>query len=525
MTRLQTNCFIATWASDFNGQLKLGWIRDKIENSKLWDGWDVYIVHAQGDNKNKHDHFHGFFKKIKGRCNFKNNNFLDIELDDPVIAVYEGVINTQGIDEKEELEVKGYLPMKEKYNDGDNWVTIEKDIESIYGKEYSGWKIIRGAHPNIQLKKHYGSYYHMVNYCYKQAISAWSNFDVEEFLKTEIRKMERNENNKQKKEERNFVNWIRKEISTKNYTKDELIKEIMKNENFNYYFMTKFYNYNSLIDCFFKNKPSVKPEPVWGKFIVPKELYDYLCYLDNWVMQWMTNDDKSKLPKRPKALFLSGKAKSGKTSLFASMGTMSYWCNVWNYDNYEAQTAFNIMDDYDGSTDYKGNATNDNGFGLLKPWIGGQAIVNISGKYRRVLTVANGRPLVFISNYDFDARFPNANEQKYWKESGAVIIDLGNNDLYTPKDTRTIGGFCKWVEFDTRNTWYYQTYIKKEEEDYKCLENYLNASEIENKEDADDFLLLSSDNEKISILEDSIGRQSDESDEPSPKKRRLDESD
>lgn len=506
MSYIRSNCFIATWASDFNGQLRLGWIKEKIENTILGKGWDIYIVHAQGDNKNKHDHFHGFFRKNKGQANF-NNKILDIELDEPIIAVYEGITNTQGIDEDEQPEVKGYLPMKEKYNDGDNWIIIEKDIESTYGKEYSGWKIIRTAHPNIQLKKNYGSYYDMVNYCYKQAISGWSNFDVEDFLKDEISKMERRENAKQKREERKFVNWLRKEISTKNYTKDELIQEIMKNEDFNYCFMTKFFNYNSLIDCFFKNKPSVKPEPVWGKFIVPKELYDYLNYLDNWVMQWMTNEDKSKLPKRPKALFLSGKAKSGKTSLFASIGTMSYWCNVWNYDNYEAQTAFNIMDDYDGSTDYKGNTTNDNGFGLLKPWIGGQAIVNISGKYRRVLTVANGRPLVFISNYDFDTRFPNKNEKKYWKGCGAVIIDLGDNDLYTPKDTRTIGGFCKWVEYDTRNTWYYKNVINK-----------LDASEIDREEQTMEPILLASDSDKEN-LDPNLGRPNGE---PSPKKRRLD---
>jgi len=31
-------------------------------------------------------------------------------------------------------------------------------------------------------------------------------------------------------------------------------------------------------------------------------------------------------------------------------------------------------------------------------------------------------------------------------------------------DTRTIGGFCNWVEFDTRETYYYKNVINKKEE-------------------------------------------------------------
>ena len=120
------------------------------------------------------------------------------------------------------------------------------------------------------------------------------------------------------------------------------------------------------------------------------------------------------------------------------------------------------MDDYDGSIDYKGNSVSD-GFIYLKPWFGGQDVISISGKYRIGSNVKNGRPLVFISNYEFNERFPNEKNRKYIKDCGATIVDLGENDLFTKPNYKfkSIGEWCQneVLEFDTRETWWYKNIV------------------------------------------------------------------
>jgi len=163
-------------------------------------------------------------------------------------------------------------------------------------------------------------------------------------------------------------------------------------------------------------------------------------------------------PRRPKSCFVSGMGESGKTSLFMAFGDCCYWCNMWNYDNYESKPAFNLMDDYDGSYDgsydCKGNETNNN-FHFLKPWFAGQQVVTISGKFKKQTTVANGRPLVFISNYKFLDRFTNQNDIEYLKDIGCTVVDIpkGFTLKEYPNTTDIKILSMNWVPFDTRNTW------------------------------------------------------------------------
>lgn len=263
-------------------------------------------------------------------------------------------------------------------------------------------------------------------------------------------------------EEEEFCEWLKdKIINNPSLTKDEINLEIL-NSKFYKFILMKHFNYKGVLDSFFSKNKTIKPDGYYGEFWVPSKLYDYLIYLDNWVENWYKNPEKIKNT-RPKGLYLSGPAKSGKTSLICSMGTFCYWCNIWNFDAYESKPSFNVFDDYDGAYDNKGNKL-DNNFHLLKPWFGGQSVVTISGKYRSQTTVSNGRPTIFISNYRFEDRFPCEDDRKYIK-SCCEVIDLSDNQTLMKKPNRlSIGGFTGWKKYDTRNSWYFKNILNKQEE-------------------------------------------------------------
>jgi len=259
--------------------------------------------------------------------------------------------------------------------------------------------------------------------------------------------------------EHGFCVWLRDLIlNHPEMTRSEVEHAIIEHVQYSELFLMKHMNYKSVLDSFFKVKPIIKPKPFWGIYYIPVELYKYAVFLNKWVERWHDPEIKDK-GSRPEGCFVSGRAKCGKTSFFMCFGIPCYWCNTWNYDAYESKPAFNLFDDFDGSYDAKGNQIH-NSFHLMKPWFGGQDIVTISGKYKSPKTVVNGRPCVFVSNYSFNERFENEADRQYIKDCCAVI-DLGDNDLITPKDTRTIGGFTRWIKYDTRETWYYKNIVSK----------------------------------------------------------------
>lgn len=339
------------------------------------------------------------------------------------------------------------------------------------------------AHPNIKFKgdkfdANCKNSFKMLEYVTKQIKTLdeehwkiWSNFNWKEELENLRNKYEKKTKKTKtiSEEEMEFTCWLRDQIrQNQHLSKIEIKRKIMDNDLWNHLFMSKYLNYNKLINDIFKTKPNAKPIPYWGIYYIPYKLKEYLDYLNNWFKLW----DEGKQPKgsRPKALFMSGCGSSGKSSIIACLGTFSYWCTIWNMNNWEGSASFNFFDDYDGSEDYKGNQINSN-WSLLKPWIGGQAVATISGKYREPISIINDKPCVFISNKPFEERFPH-DARKYWKDCGATIIDLGDKKLNKPFNLnginrKTIGGFAEWVEYDTRSTYYYNTYIKKDEKGKK----------------------------------------------------------
>ena len=472
--RLTATEFILTYASDYLNQISVGIITEEIERNWRVEKdhskcrFDVAICHAHGDEEIEHDHFHVYMKYKGKKFNCTRVDAFDIKLDRPVYAFYykEGSNKVGRYQFADEVDLVLDCHVDTCNLDHENklkWYCQQINAEG-------GWKLITHAHPNICPKKNYGSSYDMLHYVTKQAISMRTNFDVDQrlaqLLEEKNKKTKREELKAKKEMKKNkiqeleylFCGWLRDKILNTNLTREEIQKEIVENEEWNFMFLSKHYNYKSVLDAFFKSKPVIKPDPYYGIFYVPKKLYDYLIYLDNFVETWYTKPKEC--PKRPKSCFVSGMGECGKTSLFRAFGDCCYWCNIWNYDAYESKPAINLMDDYDGNADNKGNETKNN-FYYLKPWFAGQQVVTISGKFKKQTTVANSRPLVFISNYQFNKRFPNEEDRAYLEDIGCTVVDIprGFTLKEYPKTCRMDVLSMEWVEYDTRNTWWYRNKV------------------------------------------------------------------
>lgn len=492
--RLSTNCLILTYATDYLDQLSVGLICEKLHELGCWEG---VVAHCDNDEEINHSHFHCFLEyKGKGeRCNIRDEKYFDVSLRRNIVGFY-------GTKEEAERGIVKEYKFEDEFNDE------YTPVDYVVDKGYHHYKLLTVAHPNIAPRKKWGTVYDMIFYIAKKnkVLSMRSDFDVDKRLEKEleIKNKKKSKAKKQKKSTKldddtiEFCQWLRKLIIVNKFTKNEIKKRILKNKKYSSVYFANFNNYRNLIDDFFKNKPNIKPNAYWGEFWIPVTLKNYLDYLDKWVEEWHTSGNKD-LTKRPKPCFVSGRAKLGKTKIFASIGDFCYWCNTWNYDSYEAGPAFNLMDDYDASVDYKGTTISNN-FNLLKPWFGGQEVITISGKYKSQTVVSNGRPLVFISNQSFEERFPNESDRQYIKDCGCTIINLGDNKLYGEKDRRSIGGFATWVKWDSRNTWWYKNKINVKPDECDCgdcslcWERIQNASEI-GSDDESVLLLDSSDEE------------------------------
>ena len=256
-------------------------------------------------------------------------------------------------------------------------------------------------------------------------------------------------------EEYDFCLWLRNKIlDNPGITKKDIKQEILKSKKHCFIYFRKHVNYKSLINDFFNNRLSAKPKVNYDwKFWIPRKLKDYLDYLNNWIELWYT--DKSKLPQRPMGLVLTGLSRTGKTSLILLISSCSYWKNLWNSDNYELLAAINVMDDievvFDSAKD----------FGLYKGWFGGQDCITTSDKYRPKIDIDNGKPLIWLNNSKLEEFCPHKGSRDYI-EKNCCVVELGNEDLISPKNRSTIGGFCEWVEFDPKSTWYYQNIVCNE---------------------------------------------------------------
>ena len=487
----------------------------------------VVIAREDPDEQIQRIHYHVYYDNLKQKQ--VSTKYFDIPLPEPVYVFIKqdttreyklkSLLDSElGIDNDDEMHAKmdQYIMDMSINNNNTNTKIIK-------------WDLLTVAHPNIQLKKEYGDKYLMLKYVIKQKLVARANFDVEKELeylqenrdelvtkaeelttaemlkelqlnsidelielckkyvkklKNKKRKLNKNSNSNKNKNNNNepsewdFTQKIRELlIGNIGITKNEVLEMIKNNEDYWHIYTSKYVNYSKLINDLFKNKPNSKPKLDFNrKFYLPKKLYEYCLWLNKWVENWMTGKTEL-LEHRPLGLVLIGASRTGKTSLMSLFGPFSYFKNVWNIDNWEGLPPYTIMDDMDAGDEGKGLS-----FCWYKPFFGAQDCMTVTDKYRPKEDIVNGKPLIWINNYDITDTFKSEVAQDYIRKN-MIYVNIGNKPLFEPSPD-WIEGRNDYVEFDPKSTWYYQNVISKKNEEKE--DNINNNDNTSNKDENDD---------------------------------------
>lgn len=498
-TDIVFNTCIVTYPSDYDGLLSIGLIVDKFQ-SIMTPTTKVVAAREDPDEEIQRSHFHVYWDDEEKRKQV-STKYFDIKLPEPVVDFIKE-------DTTREYRLLSDLASEIGWDDGTEMVA--KLEQFTKDKGYKEYKILDVAHPNIQLKKQYGDKYFMLRYVVKQRLVARSNFDVDKELKylqencetliekcndlikenllkqlgvktveelisllklyklKQLRKIKtkgglklkkgRKRNNDYPEEVRAFTEALRGLVLSKRLTKKEVMKQIIDKQEWWSVFCMNYINYNKLINDMFKNAPPSKPKRNYDfKFYLPRKLYDYVLWLDDWVRRWSNGE---KLEHRPKGLVLIGDSRTGKTSLMSLFGEFSYIKNVWNVDNWEGATAYTIMDDMDAGDEGKGLS-----FCWYKPFFGAQDAVTVTDKFKPKQDIYNGKPLIWINNYDITETFQSKTAQDYI-EKNMIIVRLHRSLLQPSPDW--IDGHNDYVEFDPKTTWFYTHKILQTIKCAKC---------------------------------------------------------
>ena len=491
---------IITYPSDYNGILTPELIKLKF-NSIISDTTRIVVGKEDPDSEIERTHYHCYWDDRKQKQ--VSTNYFDIELPEPMVVFI--------FTDKKRI----YRSLKEMeqelcWDNGEEMVArLQKYTEE---NGYEKYDVLKVAHPNLKLKQEYGDKYFMLKYVLKQKLVTQEKGKVDEDLKylkdnkdeLQMRAKELVENDDlieinvdaieeliyllekyKQKNDRKMKKRIKKRrrecgddgddngeeyspqwkfcqeircllIKFPGITKNEVIEKIKQNEEFWYVYASSYLNYNKLITDLFKNKPFAKPTRHYEfTFWLPTPLYDYIQWLDKWVMNWMTGN-KDHCEHRPKGLVLIGESRTGKTSLMSLIGDFSYFKNIWNSDNWEFIPPYTIMDDMDAQDEGKGLP-----FSWYKPWFGAQDAITITDKYRPKEDIINGKPLIWINNFDIRDTFPSEAAQRYI-EANMVIVNIGNHSLFEEPDRRVLGNYFQYLPFDPKTTWFYQNIVSKQ---------------------------------------------------------------
>lgn len=511
---------ILTYPSDYDGLLSVGIITEFLESRfrKRKDKVKCVIAREDADDKIQRNHFHCYIDTEKQFAGIRPRKYFDIKLPVSVVIfihnnkektreykILPELINEQGWD----INTKEWAPLLASYT---------KD------KGFANYDIVDYAHPNLQIKKKYGSKYSMLRYVIKQNLVARSNFDVEKELKyleknkedlcikcqdliqqkllAEInvqtieeciqlcklykKKLQSAQLKEARKEGREFRAWLRDLILNENMTQVEVMKQIKSNPKYWEIYSANVINYRTLINDMFKHSPPLKPKVNYEeKFYVPIKLYNWLISLDDWTRRWHQGEI---MESRPKGLCLIGPSRIGKTRLMSTIGDFSYICNMWNMDSWETKTAYTIMDDIDPVDNDKGL-----NFAWFKPFFGGQDVVTVTDKFRPKRDILNGKPLIWLSNYRLDEVFKNSNDLNYISKN-MEIITLTRPLYEPPVGMETF----QLKEFDPKSTWYYNNVVLKQ----KDLEEEEDINSNENNDDFDELEPLSERKRRLSLEEE-----------------------
>ena len=501
--KLTFNTAIITYPSDYDGLLTLELIISKFK-SIANVSTKIVIAREDPDEEIQRIHYHLYWDDDKRKtC---TTEYFDIKLTKPVVVfikengnrdykLYTEIASQLGIDNYQEMAPKldSYLKEEEKEN-------------------YVKWDYLDKAHPNIQLKKHYGDKYLMLRYVLKQKLlvglppgnqihlelqfltenyeqlceravqlieeNQLHSLNLENVLDELIdlcKKYKKRQANKEKAKKRRengvpllqykaqmmeidikikeFKGWLREQILSKNLTKNEILHHIYKNPDMFEIFSGSYINYSKLINDMFKGRSPAKPTRHYEyKFWLPIKLYDYLMWLDDWVMKWYTGKP---LEHRPKGICLIGNSRTGKTTLMSLLGDFSYFKNVWNLDNWEAGTAYTIMDDMDAADEGRGLS-----FSWFKPFFGAQDAITITDKFKPKQDIFNGKPLIWLNNYDLNETFKSETAQDYIRRNMEIVY------IHKPLKESPVGmETFQYKLFDPTTTWFYQNKILPQQQE------------------------------------------------------------
>ena len=476
--------FLLTYSYDYLGLLTLLLIIQFFTTNKDWQ----YIIsfehgHEKGDI---HGHFHVYLKYV-------GNNKRGF--------------SKRGKDAQKVFDIPLPKPIYRKEIDGHNQYTL---------LETPGYELVTHAKCNIKFKgdkedENCKNTFKMIDYVTKQRKTLeqkdWqieSNFEWQKVLETlsgkhmKFYRVDKTGNpiieSRQDNLEFTFTTWLRDQLKLSKSV-EEIKNDIMSNNDYFFIYSKRKINWDSVITDFCKIRDTEKPKPQWERtYIIPKLLKDYIDYIDNWVKSFYEaeTDDKGlklNLPERPKGLWMTGESRSGKTSLAISLGSFSYFNNMWNLLNYSYNCSLNIMDDY------KGIMTTDD-FATIKPWVGSQYTFTASDKYIKKINIVNGKPLIWLSNKPLDKQVLDEDDRNYVRKN-MTVIELGNYDLYSPKDTRTIGGYTNWVNWDPKTTWFYNNIINLQNNEPEASSIEISENQAELLEDqSSEVIETNSDNEE-----------------------------
>lgn len=502
---LQFNTAIITYPSDYDGLLTLELIISKF-NTIANVSTKIVVAREDPDEEIQRIHYHLYWDDDKRKqC---NTVYFDIPLPEPVVVF---------IKENGNRDYKLYSELASQLGI-DTYQEMAPKLDSYLNKEkenYVKWDYLEKAHPNIQLKKHYGDKYLMLRYVLKQKLLVnlptgnqidlelqfltenynllWENtvqlikqhllhsLNLENVLdelidlckkykKRLLNKKEKSKNSKTKKGKNNqllqykaqmleidikikeFKSWLREQILSKNLTKNEILHHIYKNPDMFEIFSGSYINYSKLINDMFKGRSPAKPARHYEyKFWLPIKLYDYIMWLDDWVMKWYTGKP---LQHRPKGICIIGNSRTGKTTLMSLIGDFSYFKNVWNLDNWEAGTAYTIMDDMDAADEGRGLS-----FSWFKPFFGAQDAITITDKFKPKQDIFNGKPLIWLNNYDLNETFKSDTAQDYIRRNMEIVY------IHKPLHEPPVGmETFQYKLFDPTTTWYYKNKILPEQQ-------------------------------------------------------------
>ena len=497
--KLKFNTAIITYPSDYDGLLSIGLIVDKFQ-SICKPTTKVLVAREDPDEEIQRIHFHCYYDDEKFRKQV-TTKYFDIKLPEPVIVFVHQ-------DTTREYEAMTVTAGRIGWDNGEEMVA--KLNQFVIDNNLKEYKILEVAHPNIQLKKdYYGDKYCMLKYVVKQKLVARSNFNLEEelaYLKKEHdtlmkkveeltekkclkevkivtvdelitlgekylkkqqrkkltpiqkRKRGRKSNNQFDQEVKEFVEELRLLVLQRKVTQSEIMNKIKNNPQWWYVYCKNVINYRQLINDMFKTAPPCKPKRNYNlNFWLPRKLHEYILWLDDWVRRYTLGE---KMESRPKGLVLIGPSRTGKTTLMSLIGEFSYIKNVWNVDNWEGSTAFTIMDDMDAGDEGKGLS-----FCWFKPFFGAQDAVTVTDKFKPKRDIYNGKPLIWINNYDYTETFQSKTAQDYIRKNMEIVYI--HEPLFEKKE-EWIEGHTDYVEFDPKSTWYFKNVVVQNLKCPKC---------------------------------------------------------